>query len=80
MTQPQDLLSRMGFDQRGKLATVRTQQRAYNWRTVGHGNAMVALDIAQGMTREEVRRRFKAGEYPDASAKFIADNRTYWGK
>lgn len=55
-------------------------QPTYNWRTVGHGNAMVALDIAQGMTREEVRRRYKAGAYPDASAKFIADNLAYWGR
>lgn len=80
MTQPQDLLSRMGFDQRGKLAPVRATEPTYNWRTVGHGNAMVALDIVQGMTREEVRRRFKAGEYPDASSKFIADNLAYWGR
>jgi hypothetical protein len=53
---------------------------SYNWRTVGHGNAQAALDIAQGATREEVRRRFKAGEYPDASARFIADNLAYWGR
>lgn len=60
--------------------TPSTRAPSYNPRTVGHGNAQAALDIAQGATREEVRRRYKAGAYPDASPQFIADNLKFWGR
>jgi hypothetical protein len=76
MTEAQDLFARLGFGDRAPALAA----PAHNPRTVGHGNAQAILDIAQGMTRDEVRDRFKAGAYPDASGKIIADNLAYYGR
>jgi len=78
MTEAQDLFARLGFGDRAPSPA--SPALAHNPRAVGHGNAQSILDIAQGMTRDEVRDRFKAGVYPDASGKIIADNLAYYGR
>ncbi len=32
---------------------------------VGHGNAMFLADLANNVSDDEMRRKFKAGEYPN---------------
>jgi len=49
-------------------------------RSVGKGNGLALADIALGVPVDTIRAKFKAGEYPDASAKLIRDNLKFWGR
>lgn len=41
---------------------------------VGKGNALVLVDIANGLSRQQIRENYRKGKYLDASPGFIAAN------
>lgn len=49
-------------------------------RNVGYGNAMFLCDLVMGVSDEEMRRKFKAGEYPDLHIPSVAGWRRLAGR